>query len=101
VATRSPRLATRTEATLTEMVQKAAQISTLLGLPSPEGSNLHSLMAHFLHRLRTHTKLETQTLFPLGLELERTLFNVSIGGKVSGKQIRGPLDSGVIRLRPV
>jgi hypothetical protein len=101
VATRSPRLAGRMEATMAEMVQRAADLSTQLGLPSPEGSNLHSLMAHFLHRLRVHTRLETETLFPLGLELERTLFNVSIGGTGSGKQIRGPLDSGVIRLRPV
>jgi hypothetical protein len=58
-------------------------------------------MAHFLVRLRVHTHLETEVLFPAGLEMERTLFNLSIGGKVTGRKIRGPLDSGVIRLRPV
>ncbi len=101
VATRSPRLVHRTETSLAEMVDRAGTLAEELALPTPESSNLHALMMHFLSRLRAHTHLETEILFPLGLELERTLFNLSIGGKVTGRQIRGPLDSGVIRLRPV
>jgi|GEM_PF-944816 len=101
IATRSPRLIMNSEASLLEMVDRAAKLAGELGLPAPEGANLHSLMVHFLQRLRAHNHLETQVLFPLGLELERTLYNLSIGGKLPVRRMRGPLDSGVIRLRPV
>lgn len=101
VATRSARLVQRTETSLTEMVERAARVVADLGLPSPEGRNLQDLLTHFLARLRAHTHLETQRLFPAGLELERTLYNLSIGGKFATRRTRGPLDSGVIRLRPV
>ncbi len=100
VATRSPRLVSRTLGSMGEMVDRAGRLATQLGLPSPESSDLHALMTNFLHRLRTHTRLETEVLFPMGLELERTLFNLSIDGKVDARSVRGPFDSGVIRLRP-
>jgi iron-sulfur cluster repair protein YtfE (RIC family) len=101
VATRSARLVHRTETSMAEMVERAAKVVSDLGLPSPEGGNLQALLAHFLQRLRAHSHLETQRLFPAGLELERTLYNLSIGGKLATRRVRGPLDSGVIRLRPV
>ena len=53
----------------------------------------------FRDRLNSHRELEATALFPVAKELEKNLYNLSIGGDPAvAYHRRGPMDSGILRL---
>jgi len=63
------------------------------------GLTVAKSLESFFERLQAHENLEFDTLFPLGIEMERTLYNSSInGGQPDFHRVRGPMDSGITRL---
>ncbi len=70
---------------------------------NPENSGLTTLaerLRDFDQRLETHERLEMDALFPMALAMERTLYNLTINGShAADRVVRGPMDSGILRLR--
>jgi iron-sulfur cluster repair protein YtfE (RIC family) len=79
-----------------------AQQMRALELDYPEaiaGSDLVKLMDSLNDKLHEHNELESKTLFATAIELERSLYNMSIDGHPAmASQRRGPMDSGIMRL---
>ncbi len=67
----------------------------------PSGTiTLIQRLEEFHAELLEHELLEFDTLFPMALEMERTLYNLSIeGAPITANRVRGPMDSGIVRLR--
>ncbi len=70
---------------------------------SPSASGMTQELAEFfrslLEKLQTHRALETEALFGVARELERSLYNLSIDGDPTVRfNRRGPMDSGIMRL---
>jgi iron-sulfur cluster repair protein YtfE (RIC family) len=60
---------------------------------------LLEIVTRFRERLDHHRELEANALFPIARELERNLYNLSIGGDPAvAYNRRGPMDSGIRRL---
>jgi iron-sulfur cluster repair protein YtfE (RIC family) len=66
----------------------------------PGMPHLAQRLDEFRQGLSAHEELEFETLFPMALEMERTLYNLSIeGAHAPSQRVRGPMDSGIMRLR--
>jgi iron-sulfur cluster repair protein YtfE (RIC family) len=64
------------------------------------GQELLELLEAFQEKLEIHGELEAKVLFPVARELERNLYNLTIDGNPAmANPMRGPMDSGILRLR--
>ena len=60
---------------------------------------LLELSERFRSKLNAHGELEARALLPVAREMERSLYNLSIGGDAAvADNRRGPMDSGILRL---
>lgn len=60
---------------------------------------LLNLLGRMREKLNDHGDLEARILFPTAREMEKNLYNLSIGGDPAvAYQRRGPMDSGILRL---
>ncbi len=98
IANRSGRFSAQRRETFPLMLSQARRFEAA----RPENPGL-SLLANdieqFDARLEVHERLEVDSLFPMALEMERTLYNLSIDGTHASPRVRGPMDSGIMRLR--
>jgi iron-sulfur cluster repair protein YtfE (RIC family) len=63
------------------------------------GRELLQIVVSLRDRLAMHRALEADSLFPTARELEKNLYNLSIGGDPAvAYHRRGPMDSGILRL---
>lgn len=62
-------------------------------------TELLNLLGRMREKLDDHGELEARVLFPTARDMERNLYNLSIGGDPAvAFQRRGPMDSGILRL---
>jgi hypothetical protein len=98
VANRMSRFSVRRQRLIPEFLERVRRVQDLRpdhpGLPHL-ALRLEELQADLL----AHEEHEFETLYPMALEMERTLYNLSIEGvHAASHRVRGPMDSGIMRL---